>query len=142
MSEQQTQPVSQDLLTLVLPKDIKYPECKQLKKHLEEYADSVLVREVFCRGRFLLVKIASPDYSALLSSTDAYKWIVGRVIDIYEKGIVKLECETDKTSKSSQLLLQLEKDNGWSILPKIITTAKAQWIETLLKTIWRLMKNL
>ena len=83
MSEQQTLPVSQDLLTLVLPIDIKYPECKQLKKHLEEYADSVLVREVFCRGRFLLVKLAYPNYSTLLSDRmhtngSSVLWITGR----------------------------------------------------------------
>ena len=38
-----------------------------MKKHLEKYEEAVLVKEVFCRGRFLLVKLAYPNYSTLLS---------------------------------------------------------------------------
>ena len=56
-------------LTTSLKEDIKTSSIQRANNEaaLRKYEEAVLVKEVFCRGRFLLVKLAYPNYSTLLS---------------------------------------------------------------------------
>ena len=124
--------VSQDLSLLTATQKVNFPSSKVLKKYVEKFSSHNLIQpKVLHKDIFILVKLPSPAYSGLLLGTEPYKWVVGRIIEVFDQNVVKIEIITEKVH---QLTVYLKRDTGWSEVPKLVTADKASWIDQLLRS--------